>query len=138
MKRYRAFIIPAVGIIGIAIGFLVFSLNDSLVYFKTPTELLGEGDAGSSRTRLGGQVVEGSVATEGGTITFEVTDGVESVPVVHTGAPQQLFQEGIGIVVEGSWNDGTFRSDTMIIRHDEQYRTRDGTYELPTGGQAAP
>jgi len=137
VSRYRAFIIPAVGLIAIAVGFLVFSLNDSLVYFKTPTELLSESDNDNTRTRLGGQVVEGSIVEDGGEVSFEVTDGVEAVAVVHTGAPQQLFQEGIGIVVEGTWRDGTFRSDTMIIRHDEQYRTRDGEYELP-GGQAAP
>ena len=137
MSRYRAFIIPAVGLIAIAIGFLVFSLTDSLVYFKTPTELLAESDNDGARTRLGGQVVEGSITETAAEVTFEVTDGSEAVTVVHTGAPQQLFQEGIGIVVEGTWRDGTFRSDTMIIRHDEQYRTRDGEYELP-GGQAAP
>jgi len=137
MSRYRAFVIPAVGLIAIAVGFLVFSLNDSLIYFKTPTELLSESDNDNTRTRLGGQVVEGSIVETATDVTFEVTDGVEAVTVVHTGAPQQLFQEGIGIVVEGTWRDDTFRSDTMIIRHDEQYRTRDGEYELP-GGQAAP
>ena len=137
MSRYRAFIIPAVGLIAIAVGFLVFSLNDSLVYFKTPTELLSESDNDNTRTRLGGQVVEGSIVEDGGEVSFEVTDGVEAVAVVHTGAPQQLFQEGMGVVVEGTWRDGAFRADTMIIRHDEQYRTRDGEYELP-GGQAAP
>jgi len=136
MKRYRAFIVPAVGLIAIAIGFLVFSLNDSLIYFKTPTELLVEPDS-DARTRLGGQVVNGTIVESTTDITFEVTDGVEAITVIHSGAPQQLFQEGIGVVVEGVWRDGVFRSDTMIIRHDEQYRTRDGTYELP-GSQAAP
>ncbi len=136
MRRYRAFIIPAVGLIAVAIGFLLFSLNDSLVYFKTPSELLAEPSADGVRTRLGGQVVEGSVVVTSDDVTFEVTDGTEAVTVVHTGAPQQLFQEGIGVVVEGTWRAGTFRSDTMIIRHDEQYRTRDETYDLPAGDQA--
>ena len=43
------------------------------------------------------------------------------------GAPQQLFQEGIGVVVEGRWDGKTFYSDTMLVRHNEQYRTEDGS-----------
>lgn len=137
MRRYRAFVIPAIGLIAIAIGFMAFSLNDSLVYFKTPSEILADETEDAGRTRLGGQVVAGTVVATDVEVTFEVTDGFEAVTVIHSGAPQQLFQEGIGVVVEGTWRDGVFRSDTMIIRHDEQYRTRDDTYELP-GGQAAP
>lgn len=136
MRRYRAFIIPAVGLIGIAIGFMIFSLNDSLVYFKTPTELMAQ-SASDARTRLGGQVVNGTIVATADNVSFEVTDGVEAVKVVHSGAPQELFQEGIGVVLEGVWRDGVFRSDTMIIRHDEQYRSRDGDYELPRS-QATP
>lgn len=129
--RYRAFLIPAIGLIVVIGGFLAFSLNDSLVYFLTPTELLDEPTA-DDRVRLGGQVVEGSVSQTSDGVAFEVTDGVEAVTVEHDGAPQQLFQEGIGVVVEGRWSGEVFRSDTMIIRHDEQYRTSDGEeYDPP-------
>ena len=37
-----------------------------------------------------------------------------------------MFKEGIGVVVEGEWDGATFYSDTMLVRHDEQYRTEDG------------
>ena len=37
----------------------------------------------------------------------------------------QLFEEGQGVIVEGTWDGSTFHSDTMLIRHDEQYRTED-------------
>jgi cytochrome c-type biogenesis protein CcmE len=81
--------------------------------------------------RLGGQVVAGSVAETADGVDFLVTDGNTSVAVIHTGAPQQLFQEGIGVVVEGAWDGERFRSDTMIIKHDEQYRTEDGAVYTP-------
>lgn len=136
--RYKAFIIPAVGLVVVLAGFLVFQLNDSLVYFRTPTEIMSDQVEDGDRLRLGGQVVPGSVTTTGQEVTFEVTDGTETVIVYHQGAPQQLFQEGIGVVVEGNWSEGAFHSDTMIIRHDEQYRTRDGDpYETPAEGEAA-
>ena len=130
--RYKAFIIPAVGLVALLVGFLVFQLNDSLVYFRTPTEIKADQVDPAVRLRLGGQVVPGSVEATAGEVSFEVTDGVETVLVHHDGAPQQLFQEGIGVVVEGNWNDGAFHSDTMIIRHDEQYRSEDDeVYEIP-------
>jgi len=135
--KHKAFIIPALGLVLILGGFLVFQLNDSLVYFRTPTELMADQTADGDRLRLGGQVVQGSVVQTAELVTFEVTDGLAAVTVEHEGAPQQLFREGIGVVVEGRWEEGVFHSDTMLIRHDEQYRTSDGDlYE--TGNTPAP
>ena len=123
MKRYWKFIIPA-GIVVVVLAVLIVSLNASLVYFNTPTELT-ELEAGDDQLRLGGQVVPGSVVDNTTGVTFEVTDGREAVMVVYSGAPQQLFQEGIGVVVEGVWTGSVFESDTMLVKHDEQYRTED-------------
>jgi cytochrome c-type biogenesis protein CcmE len=130
--RYRAFVIPVAGVALLLVGFLAFNLlNDNLVYFKTPSEVLGARPADGERLRLGGQVVPGTVVQHPGTVDFEVGDGQTVVLVHHQGAPAQLFREGIGIVVEGSWRDGAFHSDTMLIRHDEQYRTEDGRIYKP-------
>jgi len=82
--------------------------------------------------------VAGTVVQHPDRVEFEVGDGVNAVAVVHTGAPAQLFQEGIGIIVEGRWDDDQFHSDTMLVKHDEQYRTEDGgVYKPPTGGGGA-
>lgn len=127
MRRYWKFIVPA-GIVLVVVVVLMVSLNSSLVYFNTPTELTEQGpDVG--RLRLGGQVVPGSVTDTTAGVTFEVTDGRESVKVVYVGAPQQLFQEGIGVVVEGTWNGSEFHSDTMLVKHDENYESDEGNYD---------
>ncbi len=76
-------------------------------------------------------MVPGSISSDQSTVTFSVTDGKETIIVIHQGAPQQLFQEGVGIVVEGTWNGDVFSSDSMIIKHDEQYRTEDGDIYTP-------
>ncbi|MEN8114345.1 MAG: cytochrome c maturation protein CcmE [Actinomycetota bacterium] len=127
MKRYWKFIVPA-GIVVVILVVLVISLNSSLVYFNTPTELTEQG-ADDGRLRLGGQVVPGTVADTIAGVTFDVTDGRESVTVIHVGAPQQLFQEGIGVVVEGTWNGHEFHSDTMLVKHDENYSSDEGDYD---------
>ncbi len=132
MRRYRAFLIPAGGLLLVLIGFLVFNIRDDLVYYKVPDEVIGDSSiTETARFRLGGQVVPGSVSDLGDGVAFEVTDGAETVAVIHIGAPQQLFQEGIGVVVEGTWDGTVFSSDTMIIKHDEQYRTEDGGVYTP-------
>ncbi len=132
--RYRTFLIPAIGILVVIFGFLIFgALGDNLVYFRTPTELV-TGDEEAGRTRLGGQVEPGTVSQGETSVTFEVGDGVSVVPVVHQGSPAQLFREGIGVVVEGRWDGRIFHSDTMLIKHDEQYRAEDGSIYKPGSG----
>jgi len=132
MKRYRAFLIPALGLLAILIGFLVFNIRDNLVYYRVPDEVIADNTISESdRFRLGGQVVAGSISDDESTVTFSVTDGKQTIVVVHQGAPQQLFQEGIGVVVEGTWDGEVFSSDSMIIKHDEQYRTEDGGVYTP-------
>jgi len=127
MKRYWKFIVPA-GIVVVLLVVLVTGLNANLVYFNTPTEL-NQQQAGDARLRLGGQVVPGTVEETAAGVTFDVTDGRETVTVNHTGAPAQLFQEGIGVVVEGSWNGTVFESDTMLVKHDENYKSENGDYD---------
>lgn len=121
MKRYAKFVIPAVLLIGILVVLMV-NLSSALVYFNTPSEVLAR-DGGEERLRLGGRVVPGTVVAGGATVTFSVEDCDVSVTVIHTGVPPQLFQEGIGVVLEGEWTGDTFESDTMLVKHDEQYRT---------------
>jgi cytochrome c-type biogenesis protein CcmE len=140
MKRYRLFVIPAVGLAVVLTGFLIYTISDDLVYYRTPSEVVAmpaQGDSGG-RLRLGGQVLAGSIEARDGIVAFVVTDGHEAVPVEHRGTPQQLFREDIGVVLEGDWDGRVFRSDTMIIKHDEQYRTEDGGVYTPGSPPSAP
>jgi len=120
---YRAVVLPVVGAIVVLGGFLVSNLNDNLVYYLTPAEAVADRadyDDGE-RFRLGGLVEQGSVERTDDGVRFELVDGGTSIRVDHTGAPAQLFQSGIGVIVEGTWRGDTFYSDTMIVKHDENY-----------------
>src|SRR6185436_3137511 len=73
VKRGR--IIVALALIVGSLGWVAFKgLSSSLVYYRTPTEVLATPDVGQ-RARLGGYVVPGSVQHVGSTIRFVVTDG---------------------------------------------------------------
>jgi cytochrome c-type biogenesis protein CcmE len=124
MRRYWKFLIPAFVILGVLVVLLV-NLSSNLVYFHTPTELTSGVAPSGERLRLGGQVVSGSVVEDAEGLLLTVTDGRESLPIEHTGVVPQLFAEGQGVIVEGTWDGERFHSDTMLIRHDEQYRTED-------------
>ena len=125
MTRYRWFVLPAIGAIVVIIGWLVVqSLGENLVYYLSPNEAVEqrvEFPVGE-RFRLGGQVQEGTlVATDLG-VEFTVSDGAHEIDIVHTGAPPELFREGVGAIVEGAWDGEVFRSDELIVKHDEQYQ----------------
>lgn len=124
IRRYWKFLIPAFAVLGVLVVLLV-NLSSNLVYFHTPTELSTEIAPSGERLRLGGQVVSGTVVENAENLSLTVTDGRESLLIEHTGVVPQLFAEGQGVIVEGTWDGETFHSDTMLIRHDEQYRTED-------------
>lgn len=122
--RLRSLVIPVAALAALLVGTLAFGgLGGDLVYYLTPTEAVaGRPDTGTgARFRLAGTVAPGSLGVDGELTRFTVTDGQTSVEVRHTGIPPQLFQEDIQVVVEGSWRDGVFTSDTMLVKHDEQY-----------------
>lgn len=133
MRRYRLLVISLAGTVLVLVGLLVFgNLNRNLVYFLTPDEAVSRQAefADGRRFQLGGLVQPGSIERTPDGLRFVVAAGAEpgseSVAVTHRGAPTQLFQAGIGVVLEGSWRGSRFVSDTMIVKHDENYRAPDG------------
>jgi cytochrome c-type biogenesis protein CcmE len=111
------------------------ALSGNLVYYVTPTELLHQHPAPDERLRLGGQVVPGSVHDAADGVDFVVTDGETRMTVVHTGGTPSLFRTGIGVVLEGTYGaDGAFHSDTMLVKHSEQY-TPPAPGETPSPAQ---
>lgn len=124
----RRIAIIAALVVGVSgFGWLTWgNMDDSIVYFLTPTELHAKGTkAVDAPVRLGGMVKAGSVAWDAKAIDlrFVVTDGTRDVPVRSRGAPPQMFRDGIGVVVEGRWRkDGTFDSSSLMVKHSNEYR----------------
>ena len=100
------------------------ALEDSIVFFYSPTDLTEKKMPPERRLRVGGLVAEGSVKkdADGLTIRFDVTDKVNTVPVRFRGILPDLFREGQGVVAEGKMGgDGHFIADEVLARHDETY-----------------
>ena len=111
----------------LTLGYLIWGgIGANLVYFWTPTELLAKGTSGvGTSIRLGGMVEKGSVHWDADRheLRFRLSDGDKSVAVLSTGAPPQMFTEGIGAVVEGVFTtDGVFKSHNVMVKHSNEYR----------------
>ena len=107
-------------------GWLLYGgLNKNVVFFLTPKELLAKGtSAYDVPVRLGGLVKPGTVQWDAQTLhlQFEVTDDTGTVKVNETGAPPQMFQPGMGVVVEGRYGrDGVFQATNLLVKHSNEY-----------------
>jgi len=129
MRRYRLLIVAALGAALLLLGVLfVGNINGNLVYYLTPDEALAQKAdfTEGRRLQIGGLVEEGSVESGPEGLRFVVVSDTgtasSAVTVRYEGSPAQLFRPGIGVVLEGSWNGPTFDADTMIVKHDSNYR----------------
>ncbi|GAB0058305.1 Cytochrome c-type biogenesis protein CcmE [Candidatus Magnetaquicoccaceae bacterium FCR-1] len=122
----RVFMILSVILVIGSLGALVLSsFTGALVYFHTPTEALAkQPELNGKKIRIGGMVQAGTLTREAGTlkIRFLVTDGKGQIPVRYEGIVPDLFREGQGVVVEGTWKNGQdFPADTILAKHSEDY-----------------
>ncbi len=124
MSRKVKFIAGGLVIVA-ALAYLIYAgVSQSVVYFVTPSELGAAPVAGKSY-RLGGMVQPGTLKWEPKALDlrFVLSDGQASVPVRHRGTPPDLFAEGRGAVVEGTWSrDGYFQATTILAKHSEEYK----------------
>jgi cytochrome c-type biogenesis protein CcmE len=120
--RYIAAAAVCGAVVIIAIVLLVV-LADNVVFYRTVSEAVNERSSqGTSRFRLAGAVVPGTVKATSVGVDFQVTDGKHTVRVVHQGDPPELFKARAPVVCEGHWARGlTFDSDRILIKHGAQY-----------------
>lgn len=122
----------AIGAIGLVLvlggfGYLIWGgLGGNLVYFVTPTELMARGDAAyDAPVRLAGNVVPGTVDWNARELDlrFQISDGETDIEVWSKGAPPAMFQDTMGVVVEGRYNrSGIFESTSVMVRHSNEYK----------------
>jgi cytochrome c-type biogenesis protein CcmE len=120
------------GVVALVVAITVAGLNENLTYYLYPNEAVDQRAEfpDGERFRLAGQVVAGSLSESGEDLTFEVTDGSATIPVILVGTPPALFNEEVPVLLEGHWSGGVFTADDALIRHDENYEVPDeGNYE---------
>jgi cytochrome c-type biogenesis protein CcmE len=119
-QRLKWAMIVAVILVGGTI-FIFSALQQSMMYFMTPTEILEKQPA--TMVRLGGMVEAGSLTKDPATMTvnFRVTDFNRTIDACFTGLTPDLFKEGQGVVADGYWNGKIFKAGKLLAKHDENY-----------------
>ncbi len=130
MKNGRFF----VGLVGVAlvVTYLVWTgINDTMVYYLTPTELVAKVSEDpafhSVGVKVSGKVVPGSYEKGDGELVhlFDVHD-IEHTevlfPVVYSGVLPDTFTDEIEVVLEGRFGeDGVFRAKTLLTKCGSRY-----------------
>ena len=123
-RHQRLFAIGLV-LVGVGLGttFLLKAMNQNILYYYSPTQLEAGEAPEDRRFRVGGLVVDNSIARTDGTmeVRFVLTDEAHVVPVVYTGILPDLFREGQGIIAHGRMQGKEFVAAEILAKHDENY-----------------
>ena len=106
----------------LTVFFVLKSLEENVVYFKSPTDVKEITEISEKKIRVGGMVKKGSVVLSPDKINFIITDFKNEVNVVYSGAVPNLFAEEKGVVAEGILRDRNFlKAKKILAKHDENY-----------------
>ena len=121
--KLRFFFIILILVTLILSVFLVLkSLEENVIYFKSPSDVKILSEIENKKIRIGGMVKEGSINIVDKKLNFIITDFKNEISVVYSGLVPNLFAEGKGVVAEGFLKDKSFFSATKILaKHDENY-----------------
>ena len=107
----------------VAVFFILKSLTNNILYFKSPTDIqLSQDIIFNKKMRVGGMVKKDSIDINNQEIKFIITDLKNEIFVSYKGTVPNLFSEGKGVVAEGTLKDKSFFiADRILAKHDEKY-----------------
>ena len=121
--KLRFFFVSLILITVVLSAFLIIkSLEENVVFFKSPTDIKALSEIDEKKIRIGGMVKKDSITIISKEINFVVTDFKNEINVVYSGVVPNLFSEEKGVVAEGYLKDKNFFLATKILaKHDENY-----------------
>ncbi len=120
-----------------AVALVLSAFRENLVFFHSPSDV-AQGKAPVGRPfRIGGLVETGSLKRDGVTVSFRVTDTVNTLAVTYTGILPDLFREGKGVVAQGRMGaGGVFAAAEVLAKHDENYMPPEASHALEQAAKA--
>ena len=121
--KLRFFLILTILFVLILSVFLILkSLEENVVYFKSPTDVKLITELDSKKIRIGGMVKKDSIKMSTDEVNFIITDFKNEINVNYSGVVPNLFSEGKGVVAEGFLKDRNFfQASKILAKHDENY-----------------
>ena len=122
VKLRFLFIVSILIILILSIFLILKSLEENVVYFKSPSDIQILSEIKKNKIRIGGMVKKNSIDIVDKKLNFIITDFKYEINGVYSGVVPNLFTEGKGVVAEGYLKDKNFFSATKILaKHDENY-----------------
>lgn len=110
--------------LAIATALSLTAFRENMMFYIELDQVVA-GNVPDKRTyRVGGMVKDGSVYRASGSmdVEFTLTDYANSLDVRYHGVLPDLFREGQGVIAHGRLgDDGIFRADKVLAKHDENY-----------------
>ena len=116
------FVLLILATLALSVFLLIKSLEENVIFFKSPTEIKTLSEIAKKKITIGGMVKKDSITMISKEIKFIVTDFKNEINVVYSGVVPNLFAEEKGVVAEGYLKDKNFFLATKILaKHDENY-----------------
>jgi cytochrome c-type biogenesis protein CcmE len=122
-KRLCRRYVLAGAVLAAAFAFLlVKGLGTALNFYLPVDQALHQRSTLGDRTfNLEGLVVPGSIQKTPLGVDFTLSAGGETLRVVNTGSPPQLFQNDIPVIAVGHLAGSSFSSDQILVKHSARY-----------------
>ena len=106
----------------LSIFVILKSLEENVIYFKSPSDVKLIGELENKKIRIGGMVKKNSIEISSNKVNFIITDYKNEINVTYSGVVPNLFSEGKGVVAEGYLKDKSFfEASKILAKHDENY-----------------
>ena len=122
IKRLYLLLIFMLGL-GVALYFVIKAIENKMVFFYSPTDIVNLNDMPIKKIRVGGMVLENSIKykKDGLSVNFVITDYKNKLAISFKGILPDLFREKQGIIAEGRYTANGFIASRVLAKHDENY-----------------
>ena len=122
VKLRITFLLLLILSLALIVYLILKSLEENVVYFKSPTEIKNLKELTVKKVRVGGMVKKDSIEINSDEIIFVITDFKNDINVSYSGIIPNLFGEEKGVVAEGFIRDRKFFvAKKILAKHDENY-----------------
>lgn len=136
MHPRTKFLLGGAVVLGAAGVLMAGAIKDTGIYFLMPSELQAKVAADptlvGTGVKVGARVVPGTVVRDasGRQVSFDMTDGTATFPVVYRGIIPDTFSDSVEVVVEGRLDaSGTFQATTLLAKCASRYEEAPEGYE---------
>ena len=105
----------------LSVFLILKSLNENVVYFKSPSDVKLISELENKKIRIGGMVKKESIKISANEINFIITDFQNEINVTYSGVVPNLFlkerSSGRGLFKDRNF----FKASKILAKHDENY-----------------